>query len=773
MAFNPKKLRVLIAGAGILLLAAVVGFYSFAKYKIAKEIRDIPKRLGADIQQSAQGFTYTQSSGGKALFTISAGKAVRFKEGQKAQLENVRIIVYGVGENKKEEYDQIFGKAFAYDPGSGEVTAQGEVMIDLQAQGKPGPDPLKNSEQGRVHFRTSGLSFNQKTGLAETKEKITFSIPQASGSARGALYDSKQRTLTLTADVRLATTQSPSGSKLDPAGLDQTTITAGRAHIEDQPLRAVLTQVRMEQATRAMNANEVTILLREDSTIAKITAVGDVTAEAKGKTTSNLRAQRADFDFGPDNLMKKAVLAGAVSVHATGASPLDGSAGRAVIDFTGRNNIAQVRASESVRFQQKGAIQQTAVEADIVDFFFQGKSQLQRAVTSGASQITLQQAGPTSVQTSIITAGGFTAAFAAKNRMTSLTGTPNARLVTTTPGQPDRVVSSNRMVASFDTRSAARISISNIEVQGKVDYKEGQRSATAESGRFSPSDDTLHLEGSPRVQDDDSGFIIGAKALRLNRKTGEVSGQGDVKTTYRQAKAGVGTGGAMFSGSDPIHATAESVIANRNTGVARFTGGARLWQGANMVQAPTIVFEKDRRALTATGSNSTRVQTVFVQTDKAGRQVPVQVSALRLTYVDAERKGHFEGGVKVKVPDTVLTAARVDVLLKAKAAGANSVGAASQVDQIIATADQGANVMIEQENPVRKAVGERLVYAASESKFVLTGAPGNPPSIFDAERGNLTGDSLTFYTRDDRVHVGSGDSSRTITRTRIKDESRP
>ncbi|HUS18145.1 MAG TPA: LPS export ABC transporter periplasmic protein LptC [Terriglobales bacterium] len=761
MAFNPKKLRIAIAGLGILLFAIVLGFYSYAKYKIASQIKEIPRKLGADIQRTAQGFTYTQSSGGKALFTISAGNAVQYKDGQRAQLENVRIIVYGEGD----EYDQIFGKAFAYDPRSGEVTAQGEVLIDLQAEGKPGPDPLKNSEQGRVHFRTSGLTFNQKTGIAQTREKIDFSIPQASGSARGAIYDSRQRSLTLSADVRLATSGQPSHSKLDP-----TTVLAGKAVIEDQPLRAVLSSVRMEQPTRNLNAREVTILLNDDNTIAKIAASGDVTAEATGKTSSSMRAQHADFDFAAGNLLKKAVLNGAVTVHATGASPIDGSAGRAVIDFTGRNDVAQVRASESVRFEQKGADQQaTAVQADTVDFFFAGKSQLQRAVTSGASQIVLRAAG--SNQRSVITAGGFTATFSGKNRMQALTGTPNARIVTTAPGLPDRVITANRMVANFDPRSAGRTSINDIDVQGSVDYREGQRRATAESGRFNASDDTLNLTGSPRIEDGEAGFIVSGKTLRLNRKTGELSGQGQVKTTYRQLKAAAG-GGAMLSGNDPIHATAEAVTANRNTGVARFTGTARLWQGANMVQAPTIVFEKDERALTATGNAEARVQTVFVQVDKAGKQLPVQVSAQRLSYIDVERKGHFEGKVKVKVPETNLTAGRVDILLKPKAAGAVT-GAASQVDQIIATGGEGANVLIEQENPVRRAVGERLVYSAAESKFVLTGAAGNPPSIFDAERGNLTGDSLTFYTRDDRVHVGSGDSSRTITRTRVKDESKP
>jgi lipopolysaccharide export system protein LptA len=93
----------------------------------------------------------------------------------------------------------------------------------------------------------------------------------------------------------------------------------------------------------------------------------------------------------------------------------------------------------------------------------------------------------------------------------------------------------------------------------------------------------------------------------------------------------------------------------------------------------------------------------------------------------------------------------------------------SQLNQIIAT----GNLTIEQQNPSRRAAGERLVYTASDGKFVLTGSTGKIPSIFDAERGEITGDSLTFFSRDGRVQVGSGENSRTVTRTRIKDETKP
>jgi len=59
------------------------------------------------------------------------------------------------------------------------------------------------------------------------------------------------------------------------------------------------------------------------------------------------------------------------------------------------------------------------------------------------------------------------------------------------------------------------------------------------------------------------------------------------------------------------------------------------------------------------------------------------------------------------------------------------------------------------------------MYGADEEKFVLKGTPGSPPSIFDAEHGQITGVSLTFFNRDDRVLVDSSNSE-SITQTRLK-----
>jgi lipopolysaccharide export system protein LptA len=66
--------------------------------------------------------------------------------------------------------------------------------------------------------------------------------------------------------------------------------------------------------------------------------------------------------------------------------------------------------------------------------------------------------------------------------------------------------------------------------------------------------------------------------------------------------------------------------------------------------------------------------------------------------------------------------------------------------------------------PNRQATGNRLVYNTEDDKFVLT---GGPPSIFDAERGTITGVSLTLFRHDDRVLVEGSSSEPTITETRV------
>jgi lipopolysaccharide export system protein LptA len=214
------------------------------------------------------------------------------------------------------------------------------------------------------------------------------------------------------------------------------------------------------------------------------------------------------------------------------------------------------------------------------------------------------------------------------------------------------------------------------------------------------------------------------------------------------------------------------MTAHRSSANAVYTGDARLWQNANVVEAPTLQFDRDHRSLVAQaqeeggaqasahGTSAQAVSTVLVQVDKAGKATPVHITSERLNYADAERKVFLDGGVTAKASDATMTAARMTVLLLPRSqskAGANPA-MPGQVDRIIAE----EKVLVTQ--PTRHATGDRLVYTAADDKFVLT---GGTPSIFDAERGKIAGDSLTFYRHDDRVLVEGRETSPTVTKTQV------
>jgi lipopolysaccharide export system protein LptA len=274
----------------------------------------------------------------------------------------------------------------------------------------------------------------------------------------------------------------------------------------------------------------------------------------------------------------------------------------------------------------------------------------------------------------------------------------------------------------------------------------------------------LVLSQSPRVVD--NGMTTTAQTIRMNRTTGDAIAEGNVKSTYSDLKAQ--PDGGMLASSDPIHVTSRSMTAHRSPAVAVYTGDARLWQNANVVEAPTLQFDRDHRSLIAQGiapGNITQpVSTVLVQVDKSGKATPVTITSAHLNYADAERKILLDGGVTAKGSDTTLAAQQMTVFLRSRSESQAGAGPATpgQVERIVAE----GKVVITQ--PTRHATGDRLMYTAVEDKFVLTGgSSGGIPSIFDAERGKITGDSLTFYRHDDRVLVEGRETSPTVTRTQV------
>ncbi len=758
-----SQLRRWFALSAVAAALLVAGAYFYARHRVQNALKQVPEKMGLGIQQSADGFTISRSDGPRTLFKIQASKAVKFADGGRAELHDVAITLYGRDSSR---FDQIHGSEFEYDAQSGDVVAKGEVQIDLEANpaGLASPDQTTPQElQNPIHLKTSGLTFNQKTGNASTQQRVDFRISQASGSATGVSYDAKTGALTLASEVTLATNEPT-----------PTTLRAARGVILKGPRMVVLEQAHLQSGLRNAQANQAELYLRPDNSVERVLAQGDVRLEIKGPQPAEVHAAQVELTLSSQRgMLRTAIFSGDVQAESRGREPIAASAGRALLSFAANNVLTKVHTEDQVKLQQHqrpsapaASAQDLELTASAVDFFLAGGRRLDHAETSGAAQIAIRPVMPVSGQT-LVTAGKFQAHFNALGQLESLHGAPETRVVSSIPGQPDRASTSQRLDAVFRPGEG----IDAIMQQGSVAYTDGERKAWADSARYTPSDQMLELSGAPRVVQ--GGMTTTARIMRLNRATGAAFSEGGVKSTYSDLEAQ--PDGALLSSSSPIHVTAGAMTVHRASAVALYTGSARLWQDANVVSAPVIEFDRDRRSVVARASSdqgsaaanartspAQSVSTVLVQTDKSGKVMPVAVTAGRLTYTDSERRAYFEGGVVAMSADFSVHSEQMEVFLAprgpAASGGGQSLGGAARLDRIVAR----NQVLVTQ--PTRRATGNQLVYIAADDKFVLT---GGPPSIFDAEHGKITGVSLTLFRTDDRVLVEGSDTSPSVSQTRV------
>src|SRR4029077_5040034 len=428
-------------------------------------------------------------------------------------------------------------------------------------------------------------------------------------------------------------------------------LNADRGVISKQPRQVVLTAVRLARERQQLQSDQATFFLREDNTVDRILAEGNVESEVQGRADERARSDRAElFLTGSRHELTTAILSGNVQFASAdpasrvstgsrngglqkqglqnqglqneGSQQAEAAAGRVTLHFAGQQMLKTVHAEDGVRLAQKknqsgarvmsamassrikGDAQDVEMTAPVMDFIVKDGRRLERAETSGPPQIVITQPG--SNQKTVVTAAKFTAKFTEKNRLATLHGEPDAKIVSGkivgteigdskigTPGQPERVSTSQML----DVICRPEGGVASIKQAGGVTYVDGALKAWAQRGDYTAADQLLVLSESPRVVD--NGMTTTAQTIRMNRTTGDALAEGNVKSTYSDLKAQ--PDGGMLPSSDPIHVTSRSMTAHRSPAVAVYAGDARLWQNANVVEAPTLQFDRDHRSLIAQG----------------------------------------------------------------------------------------------------------------------------------------------------------------------------
>ena len=824
MRLTIERMRTLVLVAGALLVVALATFLIIDKLKNPFSRRDLPQRLGVDIQQEASGFSYTQSHGGHTLFRIHASRVVQLKKGN-ALLHDVRIDLYGADGSR---VDRIEGNEFEYDQQAGKARATGPVEITLtrpdvapaiapnatasQAMGdKPKNGRLAAAAQtaarSEIHVETSGLVFDQNSGVANTSQLVEFTLAQGSGSAMGATYESQQGRLVLDRAVQLHLQR----------GADMVQLRASHAEFErgDQVCRmnAAIANYRGSEA----QAEEVMILFRDDGSAARLDAQkGFTLITAMG---SRMTAPTGMLEFDAHNQPQSGRLEGGVTIDSDrGWRKVHGTAPTMDLEFAADGVLRHAHLERDVKLvsdEQNGTgsrlmrtHQSWASPMADLEFRNAGEGRVELATMHGSGGVVVtdeSQRGSSITGPSRMTADEVTGTFGEDSTLTAMTGTGHASIEETTPAGVRQTTSGDRLVAHFAAGQAAgakaaeksesrsgfsgSLQIQSATVEGNVVLVQQPGSkpgapaqpelrATAQQAVYEGAGERLHLTGSPRVVD--GGLELSAERIDVSQATGDAFARGNVKATWIEPTAGhgarpaaltAGQGAMTMGGQGPAHAIAAEAQLHQATGEATFRGQVRLWQLANSISAPVIVLDRAKQTLVARATSPAEpVRVVLLTTanpasGKTGRLAAPSVIRVRggnLKYSAAERKAVIDGGAAGSVvsesEDGTTVSSELELLLLPPGNHAGKDGAAAQVDRMTAR----GHVMLTSGD--RRGTGEQLVCKNETGECVLTGTSTAPPSISDPVRGSVTGEALIFNSHDDSVSIeGGGQKTRTVT----------
>jgi len=802
-------LRSIVLAAGILLVIALGLFLAIGKWKNPFNRRDIPKRLGIDIEQESNGVTYTQSHGGHTLFKLHASKVVQLKNSH-ALLHDVRIELYGTDGSR---VDKISGDEFAYDQKTGTATAAGPVEITLMRpsvapaiapKAIPGkaavPKPLASAAQaaaaGEIHVKTSGLIFDQKSGIATTTQRVDFTMAQGSGSSLGASYDSQNGFLILDKTVELTTQR----------GGDTVQIHAQHAEFERDSQVCRLHLATSDYRGGTAEATDAKVLFRDDGSAQRLEASNGFTATTA--TGSHLAAPTAQMDFDAHNQPHHGHLEGGVKMDTARAGrKMQGSAPAAELEFTAVGQLHHAHLERGVEFQSeehsvagKDAVRVSRTwrspVADI-DFHDNGHNQAEPAYLHGTGGVVVTgetQRGKQAPEPSRLSADEVTGQFGDDSQLTAITGTGNAAIEETTPTGTRQTSSGDRLEVHIAPAAASKgadaSQIQSAVLDGHVillqqpSAKPGAQPqapmhATAGKAVYEGTGQWLHLTLNPRVED--GGLQLTADKVDVSQQSGDAFAHGNVKATWLDNGAPKGKQGTSqrsapgqtslaLGGQGPAHVIASEAQLNRATGEATFRGHARLWQQANSVAGPVIVLDRQKQTLTSQSSDPAEpVRAVLLsaggleapgatQKPKSASPTVIRLRGGDLWYSDAERKALMRGAAlgTVVAETGAATAVSNEVQLNLLPLGNHASGQTqpspgqAQVDKMTA---RGHVLLTSQD---RRGTGEQLVYTSSTGEYVLTGTPSVPPRITDAARGSVTGEALIFHSRDDSVSIEGG-----------------
>jgi len=799
--------RILVAMLG-LGVASLIVVFRLRPQRTAEPVT-LTQPLPENAQQSVAGYTITRSEGGHPVFTVHAERTLALKDNQGTTLDGVEVEIFG---RTGDQHDLLTTRRCQYNQESGSLACAGRVAMELNAP--PGArredgtvdSPSNNAKlhgHQPLYLETSAISYSQNDSQVTTAAPVKWRYGPATGSAVGLTYATREGWLEMARNVEASLPVQETGQQ---GGRTRRSVLKlkGAAMRYDRSKQQVdlAGPVEITEGARQVTAGHAVLDLDSQNRLTQALFDQAVSArDSSGRSPLTVQAETVNAELDPASgelrQLKAAGNVQAKSAPAPGVSSSSLATDNVQIDFTGAHfrpdhgvasgdvNLA-VEAPErppQSPASQRGPAQSSLSSEDLLaselEFSFHSDGRtLKQAHTVGPGKLVLAPSNSKSGR-KVATAGQFLMAFDSFGRLASVRGLSPTQLVfEPAPGSPPGTMPIDSRADTLEARlDPVTQALEWISQSGHYQLLDGDRRANAERADYSAGPNVMTLTGKPRLADPETHISADHFVVRLD--TGTAEGTGHVNSTHFGPLPGESANPAPARDSAGItNVIADTVIANRANNSVHYEGHVRAWQGADVIESPSLdIYRAERRIVAGPGVVTSNLaptperpgrttlnaasnrageppRTATPEEKGSGRQPgaiePVTIHADRLEYFDARGEAIYRGHVQLDASGATLLANRLEAYFTAE-----SPGQPSKLDHAVA---EGHVTVVQ---PGRRAAGNRADYVAATGKIVMT---GGPPTLYDAQRGFATGQTLTFFTGNDTLLVGGGKGSRALSK---------
>jgi len=242
-----------------------------------------------------------------------------------------------------------------------------------------------------------------------------------------------------------------------------------------------------------------------------------------------------------------------------------------------------------------------------------------------------------------------------------------------------------------------------------------------------------------RAEISSKDYDITADKITSHIRDSGLGAEGKIRGVFRSSenqKMGMG----FFSSSQPVFISAEDMRYSSELERFIFKGNVKLWQEQEMLNTEELVIKEENYGLSAYNG----VQTVLNYRDEQGNEGNIHISSKVLEYDPKENKILYEQECSMDTEDIKLNAESLSILMEKK-------------ENKIKVITANHSVIIEKGNYEGRS--EKAVYNLADEMIVLTGNP----YFTEKNRGETSGDKLTFSIADDRIIVENRGDERSVT----------